>query len=244
MDGMSVRASVAMAVYEGEKFLIPQIESVLSQLGPEDELVISYDRSSDGTLDLIRDYESRDKRVTIVLDPSSGVIANFENALFHCRGKYLFIADQDDIWMDGKIDRMVAFLEETGAALVVHNGVTINEHDKIISRDFFSEYRIGLSFGRNFLKSRYSGCCMAFTANFRDIILPIPRYIDAYDRWFGLCAEAFCRIAFLDDVLIHHRVHGENYTPTSSRSPAVILKTRFFMLKALRKKAKELKRRK
>lgn len=239
---MSVRASVAMAVYEGEKYLVPQLDSILSQLGPEDELVISYDRSSDGTLPLIRDYESRDSRVTVVMDPSSGVIANFENALLHCGGKYLFIADQDDIWIDGKIDRMVAFLENTGAALAVHNGVTINDRDEIVSKDFFSEYRIGPSFLRNFLKSRYSGCCMAFTADFRDVILPIPRYIDAYDRWFGLCAEGFCRIAFLDDVLIRHRVHGENYTPASSRSLPVILKTRFLMMKALLKKRKELKR--
>lgn len=231
-----------MAVYNGEKYLKKQIDSILVQLRNDDELVISYDRSSDGTWELIQNYAKEDRRIVIVTDPGSGVIDNFNNALAHCRGKYLFISDQDDIWIETKIDRMIAFLEESGVALAVHNGVTINDDDDIVSGDFFCEERIEPSFWRNFFKSRYSGCCMAFTANFARVVLPIPQRIDAYDRWLGLCAERFFQIGFLDDILIHHRVHGENYTPTSSRSLPVILKTRWIMLKTLMEKQKEIKR--
>ena len=230
-----IRASVAMAVYNGEKYLREQLDSILSQMGQEDELVISYDRSDDNTWNLINEYAENDERIVVLADPGSGVIDNFNHALAHCRGKYLFISDQDDIWINGKIDGMIRVLEETGASLVVHNGVTINASGKVVSNDFFSEERIGPSLWKNFLKSRYSGCCMGFCRELADIVLPIPKDIDAYDRWFGLCAEAFGKIVFADDVWIKHRIHSENYTPTGSRSASVIFHTRKVMLRELLK---------
>ncbi len=77
---------------------------------------------------------------------------------------------------------------------------------------------------------------MAFTAEFAKIALPIPDDIDAYDRWLGLCAEKFGKIGFLDDVLIHHRLHGDNVTPTRRRGLATILRMRLVMACALRDK--------
>lgn len=237
---MAVRASVAMAVYQGEEYLKKQLDSIVSQLGSDDELVISYDSSTDQTWEVINAYAERDCRVLVVKDTGSGVNDNFNNALAHCRGRYLFVADQDDIWLPGKIEKMIAALKTTGVSLIAHNGVTIDESDMVISDDFFSMYRIGPSFWRNLLKSRYSGCCMAFTAEFAKIALPIPKNIDAYDRWLGLCAEKFGKIGFLEDVLIQHRVHGKNVTPKRHRSMPKIIKTRFTMIKALRRKQKVL----
>jgi glycosyltransferase involved in cell wall biosynthesis len=238
---MIVRASIAMAVYQGETYIKKQLDSIISQMGDDDELVISYDPSTDRTWEIINDYGEKDPRVFVVKNKECGVIGNFNNALSHCRGRYLFVADQDDIWLPGKIDHMVEALVKTGASLIVHNGVTIDESDVVISDDFFSMYRIGPSFWRNLLKSRYSGCCMAFTAGFAKIALPIPRDIDAYDRWLGLCAEKFGKIGFLEDVLIQHRVHGKNVTPTQRRLMSTIIKTRFAMINALRRKQKSLK---
>lgn len=235
---MTVRASVAMAVYQGEKYLKKQLDSIITQLGDDDELVLSYDSSTDRTWEIINTYAAGDGRIFVVTDEGQGVIDNFNNALAHCRGRYLFIADQDDIWLPGKIDNMIAAFGRTGASLIVHNGVAIDETDTVISDDFFSTYRIGPSFWRNFFQSRYSGCCMAFTAEFASFVLPIPEDCDAYDRYLALCAERFARIAFMDEVFIHHRLHGKNVTPRKSRRIDVILKTRWKMWQTLKQKGR------
>lgn len=238
---MSVRASVAMAVYQGELYIKKQLDSIIAQLADDDELVISYDSSTDRTWDIIHAYAEEDRRIFVVKDEGRGVVDNFNNALAHCRGKYLFIADQDDIWLPGKIAGMIGAFEATNASLLVHNGVTIDETDAVISGDFFSTYRIGPSFWRNFMKSRYSGCCMAFTAEFAAFALPIPREVDAYDRYLALCAEKYAQIGFLTDIWILHRLHGKNVTPQRQRSFSKIIKTRLTMAEALRRKGRVLK---
>ena len=69
--GHTVRASVAMATYNGETFLREQIDSILNMLSQEDELVISDDGSKDRTEEIIREYMSRDNRVIFVKNPDN-----------------------------------------------------------------------------------------------------------------------------------------------------------------------------
>ena len=90
------KISVAMATYNGEKYIKKQIESILINLNKDDELIISDDGSKDKTLDIIKSI--KDKRIKIISGPKQGVIKNFENALNNCTGEYIFLSDQDDIW--------------------------------------------------------------------------------------------------------------------------------------------------
>lgn len=105
-------ASVAMAVYNGERFLEQQIDSILEQLSSDDELVISYDESQDGTLSLISRYAETDGRVKIVRNAEPGVVGNFNNAIQNCCKDIIFISDQDDIWKSGKKDAMLLLASE------------------------------------------------------------------------------------------------------------------------------------
>lgn len=135
-------ASVAMAVYNGERFLEQQIDSILEQLSSDDELVISYDESQDGTLSLISKYAETDGRVKIVRNAEPGVVGNFNNAIQNCCKDIIFISDQDDIWKSGKKDAMLRLLNETGADLAIHNVVHINGEGIVISKPLFEEYGI------------------------------------------------------------------------------------------------------
>ena len=78
-----VRVSVAMVSYNGEKYLKEQIESVLQQLGPEDELVVSDDGSTDRTLEILEEYQNRDARVRLLQGPGRGIKKNVEHVLRH-----------------------------------------------------------------------------------------------------------------------------------------------------------------
>lgn len=239
-----VRASVAMAVYNGEKYLPAQLDSIISQMGDDDELVISYDRSSDGTLGLIESYAVSDSRIKILHNPSSGITGNFENALRNCSGEYIFISDQDDVWIQGKIDRVLECFASTGADMVVHNGVHTDENLNPVTDSFFEIYPIvDRSLLQNIVRARVSGCTTAFTGRIRDIIVPIPRIQD-YDHWNLCIAQATGKVVFLDENLILHRLHGENATmPNGQRRPLPeLMRSRWGLITNLIKRSRQAKR--
>lgn len=235
-----VRISVAMAVYNGERFLPEQLDSILSQMEPQDELVVSYDQSKDRTWEIVCDYAAHYPQVKLVKNPEPGVSGNFNNALSACTGDYLFICDQDDRWSDNKRAAVLETFARSGADMVIHNGVHIDVEGKVISEPFFDTYRIGNGRVRNIIRSRYSGCCMAFTKEMAKKILPFPKKIDAYDRWVGTIGEFMGKIAYDDRVLLYHRLHGENVT-TGTRGAQTIIRTRIELVRELRKRIRREK---
>ncbi len=228
------KISVAMAVYNGEQYLPEQLDSILKQLSPSDEIVVSYDASKDGTWELLQNYAVKYPQVRVIENKNPGVAGNFNNAIQNCMGDYIFICDQDDRWAGDKRIRVLDAFEKSGADMVIHNGVHVNGQGEVISEPFFTMYRIGNGKIKNIIKPRYSGCCTAFTADMAKKILPIPENIDAYDHWIGTVGEFMGKIAYEDSILLYHRLHGDNVTPTSTRSLSVIFKARARLLKELK----------
>lgn len=233
------KVSVAMAVYNGEKYLIEQLESIIKQLGPNDELVISYDESSDNTLKIISDYSEKYRQIRICRDTGKGVFSNFENAIKNCRGDYIFISDQDDVWVEGKKAKVLADLER-GYDMVIHNAIHIDSKGKQISNDFFTANNIKNGIIRNYIKPRYSGCCIAFSKELKRIILPIPRKVGAYDHWIGMVGELYGRVYFENGVFLKHRLHGENVT-VSTRKLGTIISARYNLFVELCRRRSKLK---
>ena len=233
------RISVAMAVYNGEQYLEEQIESILTQLCEEDELVISYDLSTDNTINILEKYINN-KLVKVVLDPGRGIFSNFENAIKNCSGDYIFISDQDDIWDGKKREKVLEDFRMYNVSMVIHNGVHIDSEGKVISKDFFSLYGIKNGIVKNFVKPRYSGCCTVFKRELKELLLPIPRNIGAYDHWIGMIGECFGKVFFDEDILLYHRLHGSNATVTR-RNITTIFAVRYNLLKELYKCNKRLK---
>ena len=118
------RASVALASYNGEKYIEEQISSILKCLDTTDELIISDDGSTDKTLNIIKQFTDNDNRVKCIKGPCCGVVKNFENAISHCGGDFIFLSDQDDIWHSNKIEKILPLLKEN--ILVCHNANIYN----------------------------------------------------------------------------------------------------------------------
>ena len=86
---MYIRASIAMAVYNGENFLREQIDSILALMSEQDELIISYDKSTDNTWNIIVERSRADSRIKVVMNKNkAGVISNFNNCIACCNGIY------------------------------------------------------------------------------------------------------------------------------------------------------------
>ncbi|MEO5643505.1 MAG: glycosyltransferase, partial [Bacteroidia bacterium] len=96
------RISVCLATYNGEKYIGEQLQSILIQLSQHDEVIISDDSSSDRTIDIVQAFG--DSRIIILHGQTfRSPIRNFENALSHAGGQYIFLADQDDVWLPEKV---------------------------------------------------------------------------------------------------------------------------------------------
>ena len=116
--------SVCMATYNGERYLREQVDSILRELGEGDELVISDDGSTDSTLDIIKSFG--DVRIKIFHNEGHhGVNGNFENAISKSTGDYIFLSDQDDVWIEGKVKECLEALGDSD--LVLHDAMIVEQ---------------------------------------------------------------------------------------------------------------------
>lgn len=224
--------SVCMATYNGEKYIFEQIESILKQLGENDELIISDDKSKDNTLGIIRRFN--DKRIKIYIHENPGLYtANFENALKYAKGKYIFLADQDDIWMPDKVQVMLNYLNQ-GYDFVMHNAKIVDKDLNIIKESRNEYFRVGNGFIRNLVKSRYLGCCFGFKRNVLKKSLPFPKNYDLskHDTWLSLNAELNYNTIVINEPLILYRRHESNASTGGETSSSLIniIKIRLYLV--------------
>lgn len=223
--------SVCMAAYHGEKYIEEQIASIMMQLGAGDELIVSDDAPGGETQRIVGRLSAEDGRIKYIKGEGRGVVKNFENALNKASGDYIFLSDQDDVWLPGKVIKVMRVLEG-GAMLVLHDArVTDGELNEICA-SFFSEHGSKTGFLRNFAYNSYMGCCLAFRRELLTKALPFPDNLPMHDQWLGLTAERFYKTALLNEALILYRRHGGNVT-SKKTGLAKKLSWRVSLLKAL-----------
>lgn len=203
--------SVCMATYNGAVYIKEQLESILSQIGPEDEIVISDDGSTDATLDVVAALN--EPRIQVFANTNHGYVHNFENAISHAKGDYIFLSDQDDIWHPNKVKRCLEVLQEYW--MLNHNSELVNQDAVSMGKDFFSLHHSSGGYWQTLWRNSYSGCCMAFRREVLDYALPFPPRVAAHDIWLGLIAEKHGRCCFLNEKLVYYRRHEHNASTTS-----------------------------
>ena len=126
--------SVAMATYNGEVYLRKQLDSILHQSLPVDEIIICDDQSSDGTVDIIQEYIKQYPHIHLYKNEQNlGYKRNFKKALSLCSKEYIFLCDQDDIWDSDKVKEMVAIMNNNPEMEALASSFTfIDEHDQPI----------------------------------------------------------------------------------------------------------------
>jgi glycosyltransferase involved in cell wall biosynthesis len=200
-----------MASYNGEKYLVEQLESILKQLGTADELVISDDSSTDGTLTVLSGYP--DRRIKVVAGNSFfNPIFNFENALKQAEGEVIVLADQDDIWLENKLAvvRDLFLKKPSPIYTVVLDGQVINESGDILHESIFELHASRKGLLKNLRHNSFMGCCMAFSRELLPIALPFPKGIPMHDSWLGLLSELFGTVEFVPVKTILYRKHQTN----------------------------------
>ena len=208
--------SVCMAVYNGEKFIREQIQSVLTELQSNDELLIFDDLSTDATVKIAAEFE-HDSRVRIARNHIQlGVVKNFDRALGQAKGDYIFLCDQDDVWLPGKVNLCVTALQKH--LLVVTDCKLVDQTLNETAPSFFNLRNSGSGIFKNVWKNSYLGCCMAFRKELLSIALPIPEKMPMHDMWLGLLAELQGSVLFMSIQLCLYRRHQFAISATAGKS--------------------------
>lgn len=242
MNKKDFSVSVAMAAYNGEHYIEAQIQSILSQLRPEDELVISLDPSSDRTEEIIRSFAGKDRRVRLIRGLGEGLISNFENAIRHCKKDILFLSDQDDVWKEGKVASVLECFQDPSVCVVMHDAQIVDENGVCTEPSFMKKRGCRKGVLQNLIKNSYIGCCMAFRKEMRKFVLPFPKDLPMHDQWIGLVGEITGKTKILEKSLICYRRHGHNASADSHAGFRQMLTWRVCIFRDILKFAVKYKR--
>jgi glycosyltransferase involved in cell wall biosynthesis len=206
--------SVCIATYNGEKYIHDQLQSILKHLGEHDEIIISDDHSVDSTVSIIQEFN--DSRIWIIKNKGRGVIQNFENAIEHAKGDYIFLSDQDDIWSENKIEICIQNFNRGYDLILSDCTMFDSETNQIFNESFFEFNKSKKGVIKNIMKNSYIGCCMAFNKKVKEAVIPFPKNIPMHDSWIGIVSEIYFNVNFNTNKLISHRKHSLNASHTST----------------------------
>ncbi|MEV8147166.1 glycosyltransferase [Arthrobacter sp. NPDC080073] len=243
-DGREIRASICMATYKGTDFVGEQIASILRELGPDDEVVVVDDASPDDTAVVIEAI--KDPRVRLVRASSNkGYVRTFEEAVGLSAGKFVFLSDQDDVWIPGRLDKMLRALDThkvVASNFDVLGGGPRPWIPRLRSSD--SGRHLANLFAVLIGYRAYYGCAMGFRRDAVGLFTPIPSYVrESHDLWLAICGNVAGSIIHLDDSTVYRRLHGENQTPAGWRSLSKIVKSRFMLARLILEAFRRTRRR-
>ncbi len=213
-----MKISIALCTYNGEFFLEEQLNSFLAQTRLPDELIICDDLSTDSTLQIIEKFSNQAPfQVRSFVHPENiGSTRNFEQAISHCQGDFIFLADQDDYWLPEKIEMtMQEFEKNKAVGMVFTDAELVNEklqplNRKLCDLTYQKADRNEIFFNLLLKKHIVTGATMAFRKEFVEKIMPIPTTIPnlIHDAWISLVIAANAEVKFIDKPLIKYRQHA------------------------------------
>jgi glycosyltransferase involved in cell wall biosynthesis len=209
---MQPLVSIALCTYNGENFLAEQLDSLVKQTYPNLEIIVTDDRSTDGTYAVLTNYAQQYSFVKIFKNEYNlGHTKNFEKAISLCTGDYIELADQDDVWALDKITQMVANIGDS--ALIYHDSEFIDDKGNSLGKklsDVINMYQ-----GRSALPLLFMNCVTGHASLFK---AELRKYLGSFnpefhhDWWIGLIATQHGGIKYLDKTLVKYRQHGNSFT--------------------------------
>lgn len=236
--------SVAIATYNGEKYIEEQLESIFRQTVKVDEVVICDDKSTDNTVKIINRFIEKNKLYSkwkiIVNEKNLGYIKNFLKAISLTKGDYIFLSDQDDIFYPNKFEKMINYFNRNEDCLLLNANYEIIDETGRVSENFRTMARKKrnkkiekINFRKWIYVSSFPGFSMGFRSLIRERLLNMD-ITDCYghDQLIGLLAINEDGNYVISDVLSGYRIHlnnttgGKNITNNYSISKRIEQKTK------------------
>lgn len=213
--------SVAMATYNGSKYLTEQLDSILSQTLRPAEIIVCDDQSTDNTAEILEEYRSRGLLNYYINDQRLGFIGNFKKAVSLCNpANYIALSDQDDIWLPSKLilaSKYMKNIDETDSPAIVYSDLILVDQDKnLINPSFRSELGQGgyiYCLETLFFGCFVNGCTMLMNPAMRSYFPTIPdQGALNHDTWISMIAYTFGNADIVPEPQVYYRSHANNAT--------------------------------
>jgi hypothetical protein len=224
---------ILMASYNGEKYIAEQIESILSQSYKDWKLIITDDCSNDNTFKIAKEYAEKypDKiKVFQNAENSGNAGNNFFNMIKKSNADVIMTCDQDDIWLDDKIEITVRAFENVSEPMLVHTDLKIvDENGNVLKESMINaQHILPLRNKPNQLivQNTVTGCVMALNKELADII-KVPQGQPVHDWYIAVIASLFGKIKYINKATILYRQHSDNYCGSVDMESMEYLTDRF-----------------
>ena len=207
--------SIAIATFNGERYLREQLDSILVQTIPFSEMVICDDCSTDGTWKILSEYAEKDARIKLYRNENNlGFLKNFERALTLCSGEYVALSDQDDIWLPEHLEVLLNGIGDKGLA-IGDAEITDSAGNRTGLRlsycenaSHMPERDIDKAYTILYYRGCFQGASMLMRRGFLDRVLPIPDIKGLYhDVWFSFIACLLGEIQIMEPIITLYRRH-------------------------------------
>ena len=208
--------SIPILTYNGEKFLKAQLDSIFSQTYTNIEVIAFDDRSTDGTVNILEQYKQSHGLSYYINETNLGLSKNFLQALEKCKGDYIAPSDHDDIWIENKIEHLVANIHDN--VLIYSDSIPIDE-----TGNLFEAYNKHKDFkfisGHNNKAFFFFNCISAHNMMFKKELIPfiepLPIAKIYYDWWVAFIASSYGNIVYFPEPLVYYRRHNAQVTNMS-----------------------------
>ena len=219
-----------MATYNGEKYLSQQIDSIIRQSFENWTLLIRDDGSSDRTREILNTYSKKDSRIEVIFNSSNihGPYHNFHELLCEAKRRHPFdyyaFSDQDDIWKDDKLEKLITYCQEIDndkMSVFVYSDLTvIDSNNQVIDKSVNDILGIDITKSPEnifFAHGYVWGCAGLFNRSLFERVPELSysfshRDIMSHDNYIAKHAVIYGKLAFYHEPLILYRKHGGNVT--------------------------------
>lgn len=203
--------SVAIATYNGEKYLEEQLDSILNQTLQPTEIIIVDDASKDSTWDILQSYANQYPIIKIFKNHQNiGATKTFEKAVNLTSGEFIALSDQDDKWMPEKLAQL---FDNIGNAKLIHSDAKlIDDEGKAVSGSLLAliEYYPINSFFVRLIREGVHGCCLMMRREVAKVASFIPEGFVYHDFFYNLTAASLGEVKTLSIPLMYYRLHANN----------------------------------
>ena len=210
--GEKMFVSVLLPAYNAERTIAESIESMLKQTYPHFELILINDGSTDGTSDIMRDYEKADARVRVISHTNMGMGESLNHAMSMAQHDWLVRMDADDISLPNRLERQIAYLKQNPDVRVASCfGFYIDGNSRILGKTYH-DLTTKSAFERYLANGEAIGLLHPGVIMYKPIVLSVGGYrgrfwpADDIDLWNRL-AERGHLILVQPEYLIKYRVH-------------------------------------
>lgn len=217
---------ILLSTYNGQKYLREQLNSLFEQTYKNFQLIIRDDNSTDNTVEIIKEFQKKYKNIELIESKKNlGAKLSFNELIEYIKNiskfQYIMFCDQDDIWLESKIELTLEKMSEIelkykNKALLIHTDLkVVDDNLSILDNSFWNYEYINPklnSLNRLIIQNTVTGCTIMFNRKLLSLIDTIPKNSIMHDWYIALIASSFGEIYYLNRATVLYRQHRDNNT--------------------------------